>query len=283
MMNATREGAPGNTGRYAFTLQDLKQAITDRFGFVASSQPHATAVRTDEATHTYENLRSGALWLAGGLARLEKPRRSVALLFPHGASIAPAVFGALFAGMPYVPLDPRHPTARLSYICQDAECSAVVASPEMAELARAVSGSGVQVLVLPDRPDRAGDMLLPRVSPDDTAYILYTSGTTGRPKGIAQNHGNVLHHCRVYANSIGIGPSDRLTLLTSYGFDGAVMDFFGALLNGATLLPADIRRVPHRSMLRWVAPQGVTVLHATPSVFRYLCDTIPDEGGFRNI
>ena len=78
---------------------------------------------------------------------------------------------------------------------------------------------------------------LREVSPDSIAYILYTSGSTGLPKGVVQSHRNVLHFMRVYTNNLGLYHGDRLSLLSSYGFDGAVMDIFGALLNGATLVP----------------------------------------------
>ena len=70
---------------------------------------------------------------------------------------------------------------------------------------------------------------LQAATPDSIAYILYTSGSTGVPKGVVQNHRNVLHFMRVYTNNIRIQHGDRLSLLSSYGFDGAVMDIFGAL------------------------------------------------------
>ena len=85
-----------------------------------------------------------------------------------------------------------------------------------------------------------GNLGLP-ISPDSLAYILYTSGSTGQPRGVMQSHRNVLHHTRSYTNSLRIAPDDKLTLLSSYGFDAAVMDIFGALLNGAALLPADVK------------------------------------------
>ena len=82
---------------------------------------------------------------------------------------------------------------------------------------------------------------MPTVEPDRLAYILYTSGSTGQPKGVMQNHRNVLHYIRVYTNNLHLNADDRLTLLSSYCFDASVMDIYGALLNGATLYPIDIK------------------------------------------
>ena len=77
--------------------------------------------------------------------------------------------------------------------------------------------------------------------PDSLAYIYYTSGSTGKPKGVMDTHRNVLHNVMRYTNNLRIAPSDRLTLLQSPGFSGAVSSLFGALLNGASSFPFDLR------------------------------------------
>ena len=115
------------------------------------------------------------------------------------------------------------------------------------------------------------------VAPDAVAYLLYTSGSTGQPKGVMQNHRNVLHHIRTYTNALCLGPADKLLLLASYSFDAAVMDIFGALLNGATLYPVDLRSEGFSGLASWLNEEQITVYHSTPTVYRYFMATLKDE------
>jgi acyl-coenzyme A synthetase/AMP-(fatty) acid ligase/acyl carrier protein len=84
-----------------------------------------------------------------------------------------------------------------------------------------------------------------------------------------QNHRNVLHHIRVYTNNLHIDAEDRLTLLSTYGFDAAVMDIYGALLNGASLYPLDLRAGEIATMATWMKESKISIYHSTPTVYRY--------------
>jgi amino acid adenylation domain-containing protein len=108
-------------------------------------------------------------------------------------------------------------------------------------------------------------------SPDDLAYILFTSGSTGVPKGVMQTQNNVLQQVRAYSNALQISCDDRLSMLPAYGFDAAVMDIYGALLNGACLYPLDVRDEQYSgALLDQMSAEQITLLHATPTVFRFL-------------
>ena len=163
----------------------------------------------------------------------------VGLLFESDAPLLAGILGALKAGQTYVPLDPSNPRDRLAYMLKHSEAAVLLTDEANASLARQLAGDSVEVLCV-DTAGASKERLERRRqrSPDSIAYILYTSGSTGVPKGVVQSHRNVLHFMRVYTNNLGLHPGDRLSLLSSYGFDGAVMDIFGALMNGATLVPA---------------------------------------------
>jgi non-ribosomal peptide synthetase component F len=114
------------------------------------------------------------------------------------------------------------------------------------------------------------------LSPDTAAYILYTSGSTGQPKGVVQNHRNVLYHIRNYTNNLRISAADRMSLVPSYSFDAAVMDIYGALLNGASLHPFDLKRQGFDDLAMWLNTQEITVYHSTPTVYRYFLRALSD-------
>src|SRR5262249_47958396 len=117
----------------------------------------------------------------------------------------------------------------------------------------------------------------PDVRPDSMAYILYTSGSTGLPKGVMQRHRSVLHFIRNYTNNLRISADDRLTLLSSYGFDAAIMDIFGALLNGALLCPLDLKEEGIEGLVKWVGEQRISIYHSAPSVYRYFVGNLKSK------
>jgi len=168
-----------------------------------------------------------------------------------------------------VPLDRHSPPARLKRVIESAEISAVITdATHVSLLPEGVSGGPTVLLA-----DELARNTPPQVAlaAEDLAYVLFTSGSTGEPKGVMQSHAGVLHHAATYSQSIGVRAADRLTLLSAFGFDAAVMDIFGALLSGACLFPLDLREETYPGeLLDIMSAEGITVLHATPTVFRYL-------------
>src|SRR6185436_2513617 len=106
------------------------------------------------------------------------------------------------------------------------------------------------------------------VAPDAGAYVYYTSGTTGRPKGVLDSHRNVLHNVMRYTNSLAIGADDRLTLLQGPAFSGAVSSLFAALLNGAASFPFDVPAQGADAIAGWLRDERITIYHSVPALFR---------------
>lgn len=265
-----------------FPLEELEQSLCDRFEAQVRSYPHKTALKSKQHRLTYQELSLKATQVAGVLQESAGSSNSVALFFNHDVHMVVAMLGVLKSGRKYVPLDPSYPAERLAAVLVDAGCEIL--------LTDTVNFSRVESLlqnldqqrklsVLDVESLGPGTAHAPprKVSPDSLAYLLYTSGSTGEPKGVMQNHRNVLHHIRAYTNALHLAAEDNLLLVASYGFDASVMDIYGALLNGASLYLYDLRNESFEAMADWLQDHQVTVFHCTPTVFRHFIAQLPED------
>ena len=276
---ATRQqlSTKGNTIQLTKSYTNIKaaeidQSLPSRFVQQVKSYPDNIAVKTRKYEWTYQELNLEANRIAKRvLTECGDKEERIALLFGHDAPMVASLFGALKAGKTYVPLDPSYPVERLAYILEDSNACAVLTDSLNVELAEGLAREKLQIINI-DAPQSTPPLenVDVSVTPEALAYILYTSGSTGRPKGVMQNHRNVMHFIRVYTNNLHISEDDRLTLISSYSFDGAIMDIFGALLNGATLYPINIKEETAEGILQWLIDQEMTLYHSTPTVYRYL-------------
>ena len=259
-----------------FRKEDIEQSIPSRFEQQAKRYPDHVAVKTKTHQWTYHQLDQTANRIAETLVNAcGSDNERVGLLFNHDAPMVAGILGALKAGKTYVPLDPAYPMERLAYMLEDSQAVAMLTDHSSVDFARTLMDGRLQIINIDDG-QKAKSAIKPDVaiSPDTLAYILYTSGSTGRPKGVMQSHRNVLHHIRNYTNNLHLNSDDRLTLLSSYGFDAAVMDIFGALLNGTALHPMDIREENPSALLYRLVKENITIYHSTPTVYRYLMSTL---------
>ncbi|MFI6478539.1 AMP-binding protein [Nonomuraea sp. NPDC050663] len=243
--------------------------IHGRFWQVAGAHPGRVAVIGRDESLTYAELGARARAVAAAV----RGAKRVAILLDHGPGLMAAILGALSAGALYVPLDPRYPARRLEQMAELAEPDAVVVSPGHRDLAARLAPGVPHVVPGPDAA------LTPvEVDPDEPAYILFTSGSTGRPKGVVQTHRNALFQVRTHSTNLRIGPGDRVSVLSSFSFDMAVTDGFSALLNGGAAVAVDLHRDGLNGLAALLGEHGVTIYHSTPTVYRYLLDSLaPDQ------
>jgi amino acid adenylation domain-containing protein len=252
----------------AFSGQAIEQSIGSRFREQATRYPDNTAVKTKNEQWTYRQLERLSNRVANAILALRGDgEERVALFFRHGASTIAAMLGVLKAGKTYVPLDPAHPLPRINRLIADSTAAAVLTdiedfSTEQAQVIRFAENERFDA----DPP--------PAISPDRIAYILYTSGSTGEPKGVVQTHRNVLAQVRNYSNNLHLCADDRLTFVSSYGVDAAVQDIFGALLNGAAVYPVSVRDHGIAALVDCLVEQEITVFHSAPTIFRHLVNAL---------
>ena len=148
------------------------------------------ALSCGERSWTYRELEEAANRLAHLLAgQGVGPGQCVALLFPRSAEAIVAILAVLKTGAAYLPIDPAHPTARIEFMVADA---APIAALTTTRLVERLAGCDVRVIDVEDfRIDTYPSTGLPVPVADDIAYLIYTSGTAGVPKGVAITHHNV--------------------------------------------------------------------------------------------
>ncbi|MEV2271289.1 non-ribosomal peptide synthetase [Nonomuraea africana] len=253
------------------------RTIHERFWEVAAAHPGRLAVIGDGESLTYAELAERVRAIAGAV----RGRARVAVLLDHGPGTLAAILGALAAGALYVPLDPRYPLARLARMAELAAPDAVLTTPGHAAMAERLA-PGVPVVDVTALPPGPAETTGPS-DPDAPAYILFTSGSTGRPKGVVQTHRNALFQVRTHTANLRIGPSDRVSVLSSFSFDMAMTDGFSALLNGAASVPVDLREHGLAWLGEVLVSRAVTIYHSTPTVYRYLLDSLPREARLESV
>jgi amino acid adenylation domain-containing protein len=268
-----------------FSPESVGRSVGDRFEAIASRHADRVALRFRGESVTYRELRSRARALAHAiLGRLGPANEPVALMHQKGAPQIASIFGALLAGKAYVPLPPSAPPGRNAEVLADCGARLLVADSENASAARALAGPD-RVLLLDPAADAGGSdsPVGLAVSPDARAYILYTSGSTGRPKGVVETHRNLLHNIANYTNAAFLSPDDRMTLLGSCAFSGSLKDYYGALLNGATLCLFDVEADGLAALAGWMRREGITVWDSVPPLFRHFLATLTGDEAFPHL
>ncbi|MFC5327295.1 amino acid adenylation domain-containing protein, partial [Bradyrhizobium oligotrophicum] len=269
----------GPTNTFAsFDREEIEQSLAARFEAQAKRHSTSPAVTCGDICWSYEDLDRRANGVAKQLGRiLGVNSRRVALLFDHGADMIAAMLGVIKASKAYVPLDPLQPVERLKFIIGDANADAIICDQHLMPLATAACADLCIPILDHSAIAPCDDFPTTRHKSADT-YVLYTSGTTGQPKGVVQTDRNVLHFISVYTNALHLNSEDRLTLFSSYGFDASVMDIYGALLNGASLHVFDLKRSSLSDLHEWLIKQSVTIWHSTPTVFRLAASGLDRSG-----
>jgi amino acid adenylation domain-containing protein len=233
---------------------------------MVAAYPESVAVRWSGTDMTYRELAARANQVAHGLlGRSGAGQEPIALLLPQGPDLIAAIVGVLSVGRPYVPLDPWASAEANARVVDEAGAALTIMWDKTGP------GTGITIeALIRDQPADAPPIA---IAPDAVAYIYYTSGTTGRPKGVFDSHRNVLHNVWRYTATLGFAPGDRLTLLQGPSFSGAVSSLFGALLNGATSCPWDLKaQGAGRRLAEWVRGEAITVYHSVPLVFRSMLE-----------
>jgi amino acid adenylation domain-containing protein len=235
----------------------------------ARRDPDAPAVRDADGQLTYGELDAQANRVAHALAELGVKRGDrVALWLPKGTPAVAATQGVLRLGAAYVPIDPMSPAPRAELIMRDCEvAAAAVEDPERGLVLRGGIGTEDEAIDWSDlaRFDAGPPSTGGQSGEDDLAYILYTSGSTGMPKGVCISHRNALAFVNWAAAEVEVGPGDTLSNHAPLHFDLSVFDLYAAFRGGACvcLVPAGAAYSP-RALVELVRDESISVWYSVP-------------------
>ncbi|MZQ80584.1 amino acid adenylation domain-containing protein [Paenibacillus sp. 5J-6] len=242
----------------------------------AASGPERTALIFEDTSLTYRELNAKANQLAHILRRKGvQADDTVGLLTDRSPEMIIGILAILKAGGAYVPLDPENPASRIRYILEDSGATMLLTRSQLFDLAEEAFSSR-EILSLDDHHAWIHEKdcnLEPNNTANHLAYVMYTSGTTGQPKGILTTHANI-SRVIMCTNYIEISEDDVLLGISNYVFDGSTFDIYGALLNGASLVLASKERVLDIPRLpKFVHEHGITVFFSPTALFNALMDT----------
>ncbi|MEU5402381.1 amino acid adenylation domain-containing protein [Streptomyces sp. NPDC005963] len=235
----------------------------------AATAPAAVAVLGSGAESlTYGTLRERALKVAGALAA-EGVRAgdTVSIQLPKGPDQIVAALGVLTAGAAYVPIGADQPDARRERI-QD------IGAVDFALTAEPAAQTGPRSLSLAEAEHRGSPLDQPvPVDPERIAYVLFTSGSTGEPKGVEVTHAAAMNTIDCLNERFGIGPQDRSLGLSALEFDLSVYDVFGLLSEGGSVIAVDdATRRDADATAALVRSHRPTVLNCVPSLLDMLLE-----------
>ncbi|HLL47807.1 MAG TPA: condensation domain-containing protein, partial [Longimicrobiaceae bacterium] len=254
-----------------------RESVHALFAEQAARTPDAVALSFQGGSLTYAELDRRANQLAHHLRRRGVGAEArVGVCMERSPELVAALLGVLKAGGAYVPLDPAYPAARLAYLLADSDVAAVLTQER---LRGRLQEGGAEVVAVDAAAEEiareSGEAPAVPTDPDQLAYVIHTSGSTGEPKGAAVPHRAVVRLVRG-ADYVRFGPGEVFLQLAPTGFDAATFEIWGALLNGARLVlaPAGVPTVPQLAGL--LAREGVTTLWLTASLFAVVVDERPE-------
>ncbi len=225
-------------------LMNENRTIYSRFREVARRRPDAPAIVGDGFNVSFSELLAMVDEYAAGI-RLS-PARTAGIVMKHGPRQIAAMLGVLKPGGAYVPAEPSLPARRIDYMMRQAGTSQVITDSFV--------------------PGKGKTTPADESKPHDAAYILYTSGTSGHPKGVIVENHSVVNYAEAFEAEFGVGPGDVMLQYSVCSFDIFVEEVFATLLNGAALaIPsAEVHDGPISGLMEFAARHGVTILDGFP-------------------
>ena len=247
----------------------------------AVNTPEAPAALQGERTVGYGQLWDYATTTAATLTEAGvTPGDVVALAASRTPELLGTALGVWLAGATYLPVDPEHPAERISYLLGDSGARLLVTDRAL----DIPEGTAITTLPLAQISDEPGHARWrprrPReaIDPDTAAYLIYTSGTSGRPKGALIRHRSIANIAVDYTDRLSATPDDATLWMTTFAFDMANLEIYTPLYSGGRIVIApDKARTDGRALAAEIRRHRPSILQATPTTLRLVLDEVEGD------
>jgi acyl-CoA synthetase (AMP-forming)/AMP-acid ligase II/thioesterase domain-containing protein len=249
---------------------------------VAKTFPNNIAISDDARQITYSDLLIRVLTLAQAITAVVPEGQAVGLLLRHSIWHPIAMLACMAAGRPLVPLNPRDPDQRLAHIVANAQISVLIGQGDSSST-KWIDEDGLRWIDITRANEPFGDTaLLEPISVDAPALVLYTSGSTGQPKGVVNSQRSLLQRVQQYADACHIDATDVFMPLSGPTTIAGTREMLTALLTGARLHMADVEALGLRGVLRQIRSQQITITYIVPALLRAVI-AASDTGDFESL
>ena len=256
-----------------------EETLVSLFRKKAKECPTAPALVFKDKRYSYQELDAITDRLAAFMADhyQVKPEETVGVMIDRSDLMVVYPLAIMKAGAAYMPLDYHFPANRLQYMCEDAGVRLILSEGNRVSIAMPdFQGEVLSVEQLQDLPEATTVLVGPK--PEQHYVVLYTSGSTGLPKGVALEHHSMVNFCHWYSKEIGLRTDDRVMAYANFGFDCHMLDLFPALTTGACVyvIPSDMR-IDLPLLNNYMEEQGITVAFMTTQVGHLFATTIENH------
>lgn len=256
-----------------------KKLIHEQIISNAQRNPKDIAIIGVDGILTYQDLENESQCIAGFLQQADiKPGSVIAFLLRRTTLLPTTLLGIMRAGYVYLPLDISFPEERIQFILEDAQAALLITEEELKE--RLSTNFSFPIVLIEDiislRNDSLDKNLIERVMLDkeDLVYIIYTSGSSGYPKGVKIPHRALVNLILAFGEILNFKHSDKLLAITTISFDIAALEIFLPLCQGSCLVLAKDQMVlDGYAVKHLIENEKISCMQATPSVWQVLMNT----------